>query len=271
MKNSNIGGTVGRILTTEKTYYGYTTSEIFGVVLMIVPFIMGMMFTHTDYWFEALIGKRFARREISIKPENISILLSIMMYFGLALRFNIFKTNNLLNGIISSIRMFLNCSVMAMIIRVVYPISKKGIPVPFLSALTSNWEIMLLVFAVVLTWAGVRTLAGYSWIICILVSFTHQSKVSQYMGTRGYLFMILAAISMFLQIKDWNNIRNFIGEFIGSTQSFRNDIRTNIGSAAYDASDKVNTAVQYATPIVTGGVKSVVMKKPKSKNKDHDD
>ena len=263
MKNSNIGGMVGRILTTEKTYYGYTTSEIFGVVLMIVPFIIGMTFNHTEYWFEALIGHFAVKKTVDIRPENISITLSILLYIGLALRFNIFKTNNLLNGIISSIRMFLNCSVLAMIIRIVYPISKKGAVIPFATALTTNWQLLVLVLAVILV--------GYSWGICILVSFFHQEGVSRYMGTRGYLFMLLAGISMFLQIKDWNNIRNFIGEFIGSTQSFRNDIRTNIGSAAYDASDKVNTAVQYVTPIVTGGVKSVVMKKPKSKNKDHDD
>lgn len=270
-RKNNVGRTVGHILTTEKTYYGYTTSEIFGVLLMIVPFVIGMTFSKTEYWFEALFGERFARGEVSIKPENISIMLSIMLYFGLALRFNIFKTNNLLNGILSSLRMFLNCSVMAMIIRIVYPISKKGIPVPFLTALTSNWEIMVLVMAVVLTWAGVRTLAGYSWVICILVSITHQSKISEYMGTKGYIFMLLAAISMFLQIKDWNNVRNFVNEFFGSTQSFRNDIRKNIGEAADDASYRVNTAAQYVKTVATGDVTNVIMKKPRQRTSNKDD
>ena len=270
-RKNNVNRTVGHILTTEKTYYGYTTSEIFGVLLMIVPFIIGMTFSKTNYWFEALFGKLFVKTTVDIRPENISITLSILMYIGLALRFNIFKTNNLLNGIISSIRMFLNCSVMAMIIRIVYPISKKGIVVPFHTAITSNWEIMVLVMAVVLTWAGVRTLAGYSWGICILVSLSHQSKISEYMGSTGYIFMILAAISMLLQIKDWNNVRNFVNEFFGSTQSFRNDIRKNIGVAADDATYRVNTAAQYVKTVATGDVTNVIMKKPRQRTSNKDD
>ena len=170
--------TAGYILTTEKTFFGYTTSEIFGVLLMIIPFYLGMTFSHTVYWFEAILGKRAVREEISIKPETISIMLSIALYFGLALRFNIFKTNNLLNGILSSIRMFLNCSVMAMIIRIVYPVAEKTRePLPFFQAISSHWEIMILVLAVVLTWAGIRTVAGYSWLICIFVSIVVRRRI----------------------------------------------------------------------------------------------
>ncbi|MBQ5405313.1 MAG: hypothetical protein IIU18_01605, partial [Oscillospiraceae bacterium] len=70
---------------------------------------------------------------------------------------------------------------------------------------------------------------------------------------------------------DWNNVRNFVNEFFGSTQSFRNDIRKNIGVAADDATYRVNTAAQYVKTVATGDVTNVIMKKPRQRTSNKDD
>ncbi len=116
---------VAHVLTTEKTYFGYTTCEILGVLLMVVPFLIGLKFEKVDYWFE-VFGHRFNERKTTIKPDYISITL----------------------------------------------------------------------------------------------------------------FVFFAAASLFLQIKDWNNLRVFLGEFKGTMQPYSNQVRDSIGTASYDAVKK---------------------------------
>ena len=245
---------VAHVLTTEKTYFGYTTCEIFGILLMIVPFLIGLKFEAVDYWFE-VFGHKVQEKRTEIRPDSISITLSIILYFGLCLRFNIFKTNNLLNGIISVVRMFLNCSVLAMLIRIAYPIGKKGSPGLKEALLGGNYEVMILVLAVILTWAGVRLLAGYSWGACIYIGAKHISEVSEKMELLGWLFIFFATAALFLQIKDWNQLRDFVGEFKGTIQPHVNQIRDSMGAASYDAAEKASSVASFAKKSASGMVK----------------
>ena len=61
---------VAHVLTTEKTYFGYTTCEIFGILLMIVPFLIGLKFEAVDYWFE-VFGHKVQEKRTEIRPSSI--------------------------------------------------------------------------------------------------------------------------------------------------------------------------------------------------------
>ena len=133
-----------------------------------------------------------------------------------------------------------------MFIRIAYPVGKKEMPLSLKDALLGgNFEVMLLVLAVILTWAGVRLLAGYSWGACIYIGANHISKVSEKMEALGWLFVFFAAAFLFLQIKDWNNLRDFLGEFKGTMQPYSNQVRDSIGTASYDAVKKTSSAASF--------------------------
>ena len=233
----------GNLLTTEKDILGFKPADLLGIVIMIIPFFISYA------WYAEIPIKILGiidikkTENINIWPNAVTAAFSVLFYAALIVRYNIFKSNNLIQGIISSIRTFLDCWVLASLLSIVLP-TKEINSISFVG-IFQNVQTLLLVFAVVLTWFGMRTIAGYSWIVFIFTASGRLLKVSNAMERLGAIFIITIAISLFLQIKDLSDIKDFLSDFKISTNGYTSQIKGSINEAAYDATRKAYVVNNY--------------------------
>ena len=233
------------IFFSDDLFFGFRLSNLLGIVVMIIPFIISIRFNHIipgrKIWFLQLIPDEVT----TIRPGLVSALCAVVFYAALIVRYNgIFRANNLMETFVSIARAFLNCWVIAALISLVIP---TNIPknATIMSVLRDNPESTLLMFAIVLSWLGMRAIAGYSWILFILSAWKHLLIVNSAMNMWGAVFILAFAISLFLQIKDYSNISDFAQEFRNIASHMGRFVKEDINAAAEDASQKVQAVGNF--------------------------
>ena len=224
------------VLTTENTLLGLRPADLLGIIIMIIPFFISYAW-HKEIPIKFLgLFPTGNTNDLNIWPNVITATIAVLFYFALILRYDFFKANNLGQAIISAIRAFLDCWVLASLLSIIIPtVVVKG---ENFTSLFENKQFLLLLFAVLLTWLGMKTVAGYSWIIFIFTASGHMFEINNAMGRTGAVFIILTAISLFLQVKDVSDIRDFLSEFKGYAGNYANTIKGNMTEATYDAARK---------------------------------
>ena len=173
----------------------------------------------------------------------VTASFAVAFYAALIIRFDFFKSNNLGQAIISSIRTFLDCWVIASLLSIVIPTKEANSSI-FVNMFQST-QLLSLLFAVVLTWLGMKSIAGYGWIVFIIAAASNLMKVNNAFERLGAVFIITAAISMFLQVKDLNNIKDFISDFKVGSSKYTSQIRGSINGAVYDAANQAYVVTDY--------------------------
>lgn len=231
------------LLTTEKEILGFRPADLLGILIMIIPFVISYAwYKEIPIKFLGIIDIK-KTENVNIWPNAVTAAFAVAFYTALIVRYNIFKSNNLIQGFISAIRTFLDCWVLASLLSIVLP-TKAVNSISFVNFF-QNTQTLLLVFAVVLTWFGMRTIAGYSWIIFIFTASGHLLKVSNAMERLGAIFIITIAISLFLQIKDLSDMKDFLADFKSGTNGFTSQVKGSINEAAYDAARKAYVVTNY--------------------------
>ena len=115
-----------RILTSKKTILGLKPVDMLGILIMIIPFVISFRsFTATEeqikHIFLFLRNIEITTKRVNIKPNMVSMLCSVAFYGALLTRFALFKTETLFEGIVSSLRTFLNCWVFASLFSMIVP------------------------------------------------------------------------------------------------------------------------------------------------------
>ena len=147
-----------------------------------------------------------------------------------------------MQAFISGIRFFLNCWVIASLISVV--ITSGDHTVGFLIFQFNTSSILLI--AVLFTWLGMKTIAGYSWIVFILAGISHAQEVDAAMGKTGAVFIITFAISMLLQIENYAHIQNFADDFRVAAGKYSGAVKESLRAAGNDASSRASAAADEA-------------------------
>lgn len=137
------------LLTAKnKTVFGLKPIDLLGILIMIIPFFISFKsFTlietgpKFEWWFIRL-GKTTNSTQIDIKPGLVSAMCTVSFYFALIVRFDLFKADTLLEGIISAIRTFLNCYVVAALLSII--ITTHHIDKPSFEALFQNYQTVFL-------------------------------------------------------------------------------------------------------------------------------
>ena len=133
--------------------------------------------------------------EITIRPDLISTIAAIALVGALYLR----RVVEWAPSIYSILALVLNVTITSILVRASLGGSAwsfAGLSMPY-----------LITFAIVLTWVGLRPLAPVFWGLVILVGFFNLQMISNAMGLWGYLFIILSAVGVLLQIEP--NLKNF--------------------------------------------------------------
>lgn len=148
-------------ILSKRKILGYDISQFCGIFLMIIPAFICLTAEYDS-------GSRFREIIENIRPHPEAILYAVTLYFALIIRYQFFRKDTLGEVCFSSIQMILNIWVLASICQV---------------TLISNVSSKVLLIAVLLSWLGMHTVAGYSWIIFIVAAFWSMQSKSPYMGS----------------------------------------------------------------------------------------
>ena len=85
-----------------------------------------------------------------------------------------------------------------------------------------------------------QTIAGYSWILFIVAGLKSMLLLNSAMGTLGAVFILTIAISMFLQIKDYAVIKDFMQDFRSKSNRYNAIIANDMHVAMDDATARIN-------------------------------
>lgn len=242
---------VGDVLTKKKTVFGFHVADLIGIVLMLIPCLIssGAVF---NFNFSATVPRiaflpewiPFNQKEVAvtITPDIPRALIAVAFYYGaLIARYGIFKKDTFVEAVISFVRTFLNCWGLAALLGIVLTTdSNETFSMGIFIINTST----LLLFALLFSWFGMKTLAGYVWIIFILAGVTRFNMVSEAMGAWGAVFIITLAISMLLQVSDYSNIQNFMEDFRNTSEKHIYDVKEDINAAADDATSRAREAAK---------------------------
>jgi hypothetical protein len=94
---------------------------------------------------------------------------------------------------------------------------------PFIDILSQSF----LLIAVILSWIGMRAIAGFGWIFLFILAITRIAGLNVAMGHLGIAYVFSAFVSIGLQTKDSiEMISSFKNDFIGVSNQIDNDIVT---------------------------------------------
>ena len=226
------------VATSDKEVMGFRLNDLLGICMMVIPFLISVKFSHQGPGNYFLFIQTSPGVKSSIRPNLISSICALVFYASLVVRYTgIFRAGNLFEGFVSSVRAFLNCWVISALVSLAIPtnISSNGTP---MTGFFSSPQSTLLIIALLLSWLGMKTIAGYSWILFIVAAWSHLLELNSAMGMLGAVFIITLGISLFLQIKDYANIREFMQDFRAKGRGYASKMQDDINSAAFDASEK---------------------------------
>lgn len=236
------------ILTSEKPILGFRPADLLGILFMIIPFVISIIWEGKIRTPLTFITHKY--KTTDILPCAITMLLAVVFYAALIVRFDFFKADNLAQALISSLRTFLDCWVLASLLSIVLPSTQnKSLTV---IQLIKEPQIMLLFFAVILTWLGMRTVAGYSWIFFILTAGRNAFAKNNAMDVVGAVFILTTTISLFLQVKDLSLAKDFFQDFKAETRGFSRQVNNNINYAAFDAKKRVYVVSESVRKSIPG-------------------
>ena len=84
-----------------------------------------------------------------------------------------------------------------------------------------------------------KVIAGYSWILFIIAAWKQLLIVNSAMNMWGTVFVLVFAISLFLQIRDYTAVKDFARDFRTKALDKAEKVKENVTAAADDASQKV--------------------------------
>ena len=94
-----------------------------------------------------------------------------------------------------------------------------------ISECLKNPQSTLLIFALLLSWLGMKAIAGFSWILFIVAAWRHFLEINSAMGMLGAIFILTLALSLFLQIKNYAVISDFMYDFRSMLTPHSNRVR----------------------------------------------
>lgn len=108
----------------------------------------------------------------------------------------------------------------------------------------------LLIFGIVISWVGMRSVAGFVWIILFSVAVCKMAGDSEAFGFYGVIYILCAMISVFCQLTDLKE--NFISSLKRDFFSASEDVREEIDSANTILKNTAEKAAQATKSIIAG-------------------
>lgn len=231
----------------SKIFWGFHPTDLLGILIMIVPFYI--TFKEFSYvkglflWVTTTVPK-------TIRPGLVSALCAVVFYVALILRCQLFRAETLAEGLVSAIRAFLNCWVIASLMTMIVP--TETVSSLTLSGFLKNNQSTFLLIGIVLSWLGMRTISGYCWILFIIAAWKNLLVLDKAMGIWGAVYIITLAISLLLQISNYVKLTDLLQDFKGEISKYSPTVKENMSFAAKDAQSRAKRAADYIMANVAG-------------------
>lgn len=160
-------------ITSEEEFSGQS-KKILSVVFLLISFLLS---------FQSIVGTRlfFFPKDISIAPDLLSATIALALVIPLYGR-GILKWSSSIYGLI----MFV------LLLAVFSSISKLAY------AGGGEVSLYLIAIAVVLSWLGVRAIAGIVWILVFIAGVYSATKISTEMGITGFIFITTSFLGLLM-------------------------------------------------------------------------
>ena len=236
-----------RAYSRTKTILGFHPTDLLGIFLMLVPFYITFKeFSYQEglfLWVTKTVPK-------NIQPGMVSALCAVAFYVALILRCQLFKISTFAEGVVSTVRAFLNCWVIASLMTMIVP--TETVNSLTISGFLKNNQSTFLLIGIVLSWVGMRTVSGYCWILFIIAAWNNLRILDKAMGMWGAVYIITLAISLLLQITNYVKLSDLLADFKGDLVKYSPTVKDNISFATKDAQKRARRAADYVMANVAG-------------------
>jgi hypothetical protein len=191
------------------------------VVFMAVPVLIS---------FQTFVKKGFFFfNEFSISPSFISTLAAIMLYLSVVVRYRL----KLFSDAYETVIICLNILFCASFLEIFF--SKETWKIPFINISSQSF----LLAAIILSWAGMRAIAGFVWIFLFILAVTRIADLNVAMGYFGVVYILSAFVSIGLQLKDSVRLISFKNDFLGVAHHIGEDIGSSVKMVAQVPTGKI--------------------------------
>lgn len=223
-----------------KVILGFHPTDLLGILIMIIPFYITFKeFTYVKglfLWVTTTVPK-------TIKPGMVSALCAVAFYVALILRCQLFRIGTFVEGLVSTIRAFLNCWVIASLMTMIVP--TESVSSLSLSGFLKNNQSLFLLVGIIMSWVGMRTISGYCWILFIVAAWKNLLVLDKAMGMWGAVYIITFSISLLLQVTNYVKLSDLMQDFKGEVSKYTPIAKENITLAGKDAQNRAKKAASY--------------------------
>lgn len=206
----------------RNTIFGYRISDAIGMLVMVIPIVISIIWSAR--------GGFLCLKEYNITPTLQSACVACVFYLALIIRTDLFKKDTLGETVVSVFRSILNIWVLASMIEICIPENK----------FFNKFALAAIIFA----WLGMKTIAGYGWILFLIGGINNIVTISKLMGGTGAIYIIAIAISLFLQVYSLSSIQEFWKDFSHKTDKQRNIIKEDVESAGENAKKNIKAVTE---------------------------
>jgi hypothetical protein len=208
------------------------------IVLMVIPvfisFTQEFSYTKTVFFFFR------STTNYSIAPSLISALAGIFLYLSIVVRGRI----NLFSNVYETVIVVLNILFCASFLEMFFPKEPWNIPLLNISSQA------FLVIAIIFSWIGMRSFAGFIWIGLFLMALSRIVGLNMAMGLWGVVYIMTAFVSIGLQLKDHVHLlSDFKNDFIGITSRIAEDSKLSISETKKAVKKVASMAATAATGV----------------------
>jgi hypothetical protein len=197
------------------------------VVFMAIPILISFQTFAVGIEKSFLFFHWTERALFSISPSFVSTLAAILLYLSIVIRYKL----RLFSDAYETIIICLNILFCASFLEIFC--GKEIWNIPFINISSQSF----LLVAVILSWIGMRAIAGFIWIFLFILAVTRIAGLNVAMGSLGVAYILSAFVSMGLQMKDSiRMISSFKNDFIG--------VSNQIGGDIVSSSNIVNSSVK---------------------------
>ena len=232
--------------------YSYTPDSLFNK--FCAPVVDGIRAVWAKFWGSQPSNSVKDIRRISLAPTLIPTLFSFIYIMSMTIRVKseiIFcKENKTVGYYISEWIMLILAVLVAAMICSIFVSSDEGNLFSF-SGITGITGTHLMLAAVIFSFVGIRSLAGFVWIAIILLGISRAVDIDRAMGIFGVIFVICSIMGLPLQF-----IRLYAGQFgamiksdfMGARTIISGDVAEAKNVAGAIAKQAVNIGMTYVNP-----------------------
>ena len=232
--------------------YSYTPDSFFNK--RVAPLVDVIRAAWDNFWGSQPSNSVKDIRRISLAPTLIPTLFSFIYIMSMTIRVKseiIFcKENKTVGYYISEWIMLILAVLVAAMICSIFVSSDEGNLFSF-SGITGITGTHLMLAAVIFSFVGIRSLAGFVWIALILLGISRAVDIDRAMGIFGVIFVICSIMGLSLQF-----IRLYAGQFgamiksdfMGARTIISGDVAEAKNVAGAIAKQAVNIGMTYVNP-----------------------